>query len=268
VVAVNDVRLSSGEASLTVSPGNGGRMTSLRVGDLELLGRGGDGVFEWGCFAMAPYAGRVRRGRLDWRGRHHQLPIALPPHAIHGVTVDRPWTVEADGPTSASLSCGFDARWPWPGRAVAHFRITGDSLDTTLEVHAEREPMPAWIGWHPWFRRRLGRGAPGRLEATAGGVLQRDDDGIPSGEVSAAGPGPWDDCFTDVSWPAAVVWDGVVRLEVDSDARYAVLYDERPDAVCLEPQTGPPDAVALEQHAVVEPGRPLRLTMSWRWSPA
>jgi aldose 1-epimerase len=265
---VHDLRLAAGEATLTLSPGNGGRIAGLRVAGMELLGTGSPGVFGWGSFAMVPFAGRVRGGRLHWRGRRHQLPILMPPHAIHGVTLDRPWRVEAASAKSARLACGLDARWPWPGRAVAEFELGDHGMDARLEVHATREPMPAWLGWHPWFARRLARGAPARLEVTSGGVLVRDREGLPSGAVAEPGPPPWDDCFVDVAWPAAVVWDGALRLAVGSDATYAVVFDERPDAVCIEPQTAPPDALALDRHAVVEPGSPLVMTMTWTWGPA
>ena len=91
---MSDVRLTAGDTALTVATGSGGRMAGLRVGDLELLGRGGPGVFDWGCFMMAPFAGRIRRGRLSWAGHTYQLPINFGGHAIHGVTVDRAWTVD------------------------------------------------------------------------------------------------------------------------------------------------------------------------------
>jgi aldose 1-epimerase len=50
-----------------------------------------------------------------------------------------------------------------------------------------------------------------------------------------------------------------------------VIFDERPDGLCVEPQTAPPDAVNLAQAdgsdpPTAEPGRPLTATMVWRWS--
>src|SRR5262249_14593720 len=111
---VTDIRLSNGDTTLTISRAGGGRIAGLRVGDLDVIGRGGNGLYEWGCFALAPFAGRVRRGRLTWQSVTHQLPITLGPHAIHGVTVDRPWQVLDVSATSARMSCPFDARWPWP----------------------------------------------------------------------------------------------------------------------------------------------------------
>jgi aldose 1-epimerase len=265
---VNDVRLTSGEAALTVSAGSGGRLSSLRIGDLELLGRGGSGIYHWGCFPMAPFAGRIRHGRLTWEGTTHQLPITFGAHAIHGVVVDRDWHVDDVAAASARLSCPFDSRWPWAGHAVAGMELSAERLDITLEVHADAVPMPAWTGWHPWFRRRLARGGPARVDFTVDGMLQRDADGIPTGEVVPRPEGPWDECFTGPAWPATLIWDGALRLRISSDAGYLVVFDQHDGTTCVEPQTGPPDAVALDRHTVVEPGRPLVMRMSWEWSSA
>ena len=151
---------------------------------------------------------------------------------------------------------------------VSELRLAEDRLDAVLEVHADADPMPAWTGWHPWFSRQLSRGGPAKLDFTAEGMLQRDEESMPSGEVVPRPSGPWDDCFTGAVWPATVTWDGALRLRIDSDAGYVVVYDQETADVCVEPQTGPPDAVALGRHAVVEPGQPLVARMSWAWSPA
>jgi hypothetical protein len=45
-----------------------------------------------------------------------------------------------------------------------------------------------------------------------------------------------------------------------------VLFDERPGELCLEPQTGPPDAPALGEATEVPAGGSLRLRCTWRWA--
>jgi aldose 1-epimerase len=70
-----------------------------------------------------------------------------------------------------------------------------------------------------------------------------------------------------VSYPPKLVWpDGDVTLEVSSSCDHWVVYTEPPHAVCVEPQSGPPDAFNLGRgFVVVEPGAPLVHTMTWRW---
>jgi aldose 1-epimerase len=265
---VHDLTLADGDTALTIATDAGGRLAALRVDGLDLIGRGGTSMYHWGCFVMAPFAGRIRRGRLSWQGRRYQLPITLGPHAIHGVVVDRPWTVLDADPRSARLSCEFDSRWPWRGRVEASWSLTETGLTGRLEVHATEQPMPASTGWHPWFARRLSRGEPALLDFEADSVLTKDADGMPTGDIGPVPDGPYDDCFAGVRWPASVRWEGALQLSVSSDAAHLVVFDELPGGVCLEPQTGPPDAVALDQYAVVEPGTPLTVGMQWAWSPA
>ena len=70
-----DLVLTAGDARLTVDPAVGGRMTSLVVGGHELLVTEGYGPIRWGCYPMAPFAGRIRDGRFGFRGRTVQLPL-------------------------------------------------------------------------------------------------------------------------------------------------------------------------------------------------
>jgi galactose mutarotase-like enzyme len=45
-----------------------------------------------------------------------------------------------------------------------------------------------------------------------------------------------------------------------------VIFTGRPEAVCVEPQTAPPDATALGAEQVAAPGAPVRLESVWRWT--
>jgi aldose 1-epimerase len=42
------------------------------------------------------------------------------------------------------------------------------------------------------------------------------------------------------------------------------VFDEPEHAICVEPQTGPPDAFTLDP-VVVRPGEPLVATATWSW---
>ena len=79
--------------------------------------------------------------------------------------------------------------------------------------------------------------------------------------------GPWDDCFTAVTWPVRLTWPGALELDMTSTCDHVVLYDEPRHAICVEPQTGPPDALNhLERATIVRPGHPLTAEMSLTWS--
>jgi galactose mutarotase-like enzyme len=257
-----DVR-EAGPARVEIDPERGGRIAGLAVAGLELLvaPRGAPvDPLAWGLYPMAPWAGRVRRGRFRFRGVEHTLPLRMPPHAIHGTVLDRPWRREGEGRYCIDL--GPD--WPWAGSARQEIELRPDALVLRLAVESAGEPFPASLGWHPWFRRRLARGAPAVLDFAARAMWRRDAEGIPTGERVPPPPGPWDDCFEGVRQPVGLRWPGALRLELASSAACWVVYDEPADALCVEPQTAPPDA--LEHGATrVEPGRPLEAEFTLRW---
>ncbi len=271
------IRLRAGGACATVAPRDGGRLASLVVDGRELLVTASENPYGWGAFPMAPYAGRIRHGQLRFRGRTYELPRTMPPHAIHGTLADVAWDVAAapaDDRVALSddrvaLSVALRAPWPFRGRVVERFRLEPTALRVDLEVDAE-EPMPAWVGWHPWFRRHV-EGATGELElfVRPGRMYLRDGEGIPTGAAVRPSPRPWDDVFEDLPAAPRLRWPGFLQLDVESACRYWVIYDEQPHAICVEPQTGPPDAANWlpEDAVLVEPGRPLRAMMTLRWRP-
>jgi aldose 1-epimerase len=260
--AVGGLRFEAGDARLEVSPAHGGRIVSLQVGGQELLVTEGMGPVAWGSFPMVPFAGRVRHGAFSFGGRSWQLPVNWPPHAIHGFGFDRPWTVVDE----RTLSIGLADEWPFRGSVVQRFDLAAGALLVTMELTAD-EPMPASMGWHPWFRRRLEPGGPElELRFAAEAMFVRDDDGIPTGELMTPTAGPWDDCFTGVWADPVLIWPGVLALEIGSSCAFWVVYDEQSHAMCVEPQTAPPDALN-QGPTIVEPGRPLTATMEWRWRP-
>jgi aldose 1-epimerase len=272
--AVNrQIRLDAGDAAAVIEPAAGGRVTSLVVDGHELLVQQGADVFHWGSFPMAPWVGRLRNGRLEFDGRVEHLPVNAPPHALHGLVTDRPWTITATGERSVELAVELgdpsDAAdpWPWPCRVTQSVVLAEDRMEFRLAVHAQ-EPMPADIGWHPWFVRELSTPqgmVEAELEVRGGRVYLNDADGLPSGQMGPPPPRPWDYCFLGLSEPPTVRWAGLLELTVDSDCDHWVFYDMEPAGLCAEPWTGPPNSLNGSTPNVVTPSQPLEATMSWAW---
>ena len=270
-VVADQLHLDAPGAHAVVDLVRGGRLASLVIDGRELLVTEGVDRMSWGAFPMAPFAGRVRDGRFAFRGEHYQLPIELPPHAIHGTVMDRSWQ-QLD---ARSIGTELGPDWPFAGRAIQRFDLGEGRLNCRLELHAD-EPMPASMGWHPWFRRRLAASAAGdaadpgsltapvELDLDAGSMYVRDAAGITTLDRVAPLPEPWDDCFTDLRRPPVLRWPGFLELTIESDCRDWVVYTAPTEALCVEPQTAPPDALNLAP-ALVEPGRPLLATMTWTW---
>ncbi len=257
--------LTAGPARAVVDDEAGGRITSLQVTGLELLAVSGSSVVEHGSFVMAPWAGRIRDGLLRIGDRTYLLPTdRTHPHAGHGLVMDRPWRILRVAADRVSLRCDLDARWPCPGYVTHDIAVRPDGLRQRVEVHADRDPFPVTIGWHPWFVRRISDGPPAQLVFAADGMLQRDPSGIPDGTVVPVPPGPWDDCFTGVRWPVSITWPGDLTLDITSDSGFLVVYDERPDAFCVEPQSGPPDGPNTSP-VWAKPDEPVVAETVWTW---
>lgn len=252
------VSRTNGRLQWAVDPSYGGRLVSLVVDGHELVSQPGEvslphesSTFASGAFPMVPWAGRIARGDLEVAGRSYELDLGGQPHALHGTTYDRPWLVTSLTDESVSLGIDLGPGWPFSGEAGMEWRSVPDGLALRLSVRAA-EAMPVWIGIHPWFRRVLDDGRELSYSFDAELMYLRGPDGIPTGELVPVPQGPWDDCFAGVS-EARLGW-GDLGLVVTASSDIWVVFDERPEAVCVEPQTAPPDAVRLGAAHWLSPG--------------
>ncbi|MBM9462631.1 hypothetical protein JL108_04155 [Aeromicrobium sp. YIM 150415] len=233
------LRLVDDGVEVTIDPSAGGRITSLRFGDHEVVGGSGDPDEDpstaGGIFAMVPWAGR-------WRG-----------HRAHGLGRDRAWRVDGSDLVLDILD------GPLPGSARLRYRVGPQALHIGLEWQSASTGAPAVLGLHPWLRREVS-GSAAAVELSAEFMLERGDDHLPTGRRVPVPPGPWDDCFRLRSAPV-VRWPGVLALKLDADTPWWVVYTERDSAICLEPQTAPPGALDRADAGVDLHRRSIRLSL-------
>lgn len=262
--------LTAGVTTARLDRARGGRLASLVVHGKELLVQPERGTrpdpLLWGCYPMVPFAGRIRGGRFRWGGTLHELPPNHAGHAMHGTLFDDRWLIERADAGYARLRARLEPRWPFEGWAIHEVSVGEARLDLRLEVHTSGTPFPATIGWHPWFRRRLAVGGSVEVSFDAKRWYPRGSDGLPLGAVEPPPSiGPWDDCFTAVTWPVTLTWPGALEVSMTSTCDHLVVYDQPRHAVCIEPQTGPPDAVNLERARIVRRHDPLVAETSITW---
>ena len=264
--------------SVDVDLGEGGRLAQITVDDQPLLIDDADSrgkPSHWGAFPQAPWTNRIRNGRFRLFGVDHQLdtnhvdqPATGGPeqhHAIHGTVYARPWTMHSCSATTVTATCPIDTRlgWPYPGTATHRVTLAADAVHCELSVAFDGAPdppaMPAEIGWHPWFVK------PERLDFDPVAMYAKDDTDMFVGELIEPTAGPWDDCFVCVE-PITLHYDrpSVSAVTITSDCDHWIVYDKPEQATCVEPQSGPPDAVTIRPR-LITPDQPLRRTLRISW---
>ncbi len=270
--------LRNGDIALEIFPEDGARIASLSAFDYELLRQWNPArrAFQYGCFPMVPWVGRLNDGKLGFNGASHQLPVNKPPHALHGMACFAPWRlVEADG-QRALMELALDAPWPWRGTARQLIEVAENAVTISLTVSTDDAPFPAAAGWHPWFSKWTGSradvaavpngNAAEMLDVRFNAHWQEEigANEVPTGKRQPPRPGPWDDCFGfDGAMEATLVWPGKVQLDMSSPASSMVVFDKQADATCVEPLTGPPNGVNTCPHIVTSDNP---LTISTRWA--
>jgi galactose mutarotase-like enzyme len=287
--------LQNGHGRVMISPAAGASLRSMLVqtprGPFELL-VGGEGPHEpdrlpsgTGSFLMAPWPNRVRNGRITADGKAYSVPVNSGVHAIHGTIRRRTFEVASIEKSRCRLVSALGPEWPFPGKVVYEVSLDGPSLLQRMEVHADEQKFPVGVGWHPWFKRRIG-GGDAVVSAPVEAVWVLDQDMTPSGHtVSPSGPtalnsgitpsaGSLDHCFritpgrpTTLRWPS-------LELRLDSSPEVTHLQVYTPDgALCVEPQTCCIDAFRLASAGILQtgaaqasPGSPFIAWTRWSWS--
>ena len=253
---MRELRIGNGPMEAVLLPEAGARLHRLRAFGQDLLRTPADAddhlrePFLWGGYVMAPWCNRIAPGATDVHGRTvHLEPNFADGSAIHGQVYAMPWS-EA-GPATLAVRAGADG-WPWAYEVTlaAEVHDTRLSLRWRLTNLAD-EPMPAGIGFHPWWRRPVQVRVPGGLayasnvrpaaepEQVSGAFdlrsLREPADGLDGTWTHASGSP------VELAWPELGLR---ASISASGSARYVAVATPRDfDAIALEPQTHAPDGL-------------------------
>lgn len=255
-------------AIAVVDSQDGGRLTSLIIDGLEVLRdetfNTDHSIFGYGSFPMAPYAGRIRNGKFEFAGTEYQLSnLADYPHAMHGTVIYQEWETAFASATKFKINTKVEEGWPFTAAVSQTFELGSNYLQISMELIADQQ-MPAWIGFHPWFRKEI---AGNKLELTANftQMYVRDDDKVATKTISSPKPLPWDDCFVGETPDIKLTWGNLLTLDLTSNFPYWVIYSAPEDALCVEPQSAPPNALELEKAQILAAGESLVLNFKLQY---
>ena len=267
------VALEAPGLSVVIDLARGGRAVSWVVDGLEILGTRSSEPVAYGMYPMAPWAGRVRGNVLAFGGADHPLAPTHEEWALHGTVLSAQCRLvsreTSDEGESATIVCDLGPDWPWIGRLVARWEVRSSVVTTSLTIETDGAEFPAVIGWHPWFKRRIGPGEPAHWSLPDPLIAERLEAFRLSGALVAVDLGSrgFDDTFFVESRAAAIEWPGRLRIDITSSHPWFVVFDELADFICIEPQSGPPNGIndsPLAPVTVVGPGQSLTLVNEWR----
>jgi len=138
---------------------------------------------------------------------------------------------------------------PWAGRIKE-------------KISCDEGEFPAELGWHPWFQRQLNRGQRAKFAIEATSQYVKDENLFTLNETKPISIPPFDDAFHVPTGKGFIEWPHALRINFTSDVDTFVVYDELDDLFCIEPQTGPPDAINHPRH-LVNPQNPLEASVKW-----
>lgn len=257
--------IRSGAATAVVEPSLGGSLLAFSIDDIDITRRGLGAVHpsEASMFPMVPWVNRIDRGKFATADHVHSIRSNTDePHPLHGHGWQAEWTIGDSAENWVTLR--FDHAgdsWPWPYTAFLRYLVERDRLVVDLEVkNRSDEPMPASLGFHPYFER------PARISATVDGRWMVDETSIPT-EWEETEPFRRTDVDGHESDHTYTGWDGrafieldAARIELVSDVKRLHLYAPRwVHTFALEPVSASPDAFNHpgQGSVTLEPGEAL-----------
>ena len=241
-----------------LAPALGGSIAGLWLDDVPVLrstpGPALQQVSAAGSYPLVPFSNRIGHAAFSWAGCSHALLPNNPaePHAIHGVGWQRTWTVLKVDERQANLAYihRADAAWPFAFAAEQVFELSDQGLALHMTLTNQSEvPMPAGLGWHPYFVKRPGS----YLRFAAAGRWEMGADKLPTHRLPT--PGLDTDCTAlDVDhcfdgWAGDVqLQDELLRIRIRSNLQRLVVFtNPTRDFVAIEPVSHVNNALQLMQ---------------------
>lgn len=254
------IELAAGPYRLALEPERGGSIARFEHEGAALLRPTcGPSMLDTACFPLVPFSNRIANGRFQHDGREIRLAPNFPgsdhPHPLHGFGWLAPWEIVDATEHHARLRHVHDAgEWPWRYEAEQHFTLSDGGLDCRLSlVNQSNSPMPAGLGFHPYFPRDDRT----RYVGLHRGEWQNDVDGIPLELREAPHPIDWwrgpvaaravDTVYTERSGPLTIAWPDrglALRLDPTGNLPFTVVYSPTDsDFFCVEPVSHMTDAI-------------------------
>jgi aldose 1-epimerase len=267
---------------LELAPDRGGSVLRLDWrGEPLMRPNCGSTIFDVASFPLVPFSNRIARGRFNTGARKGRIAPNFPgsdhPHPLHGFGWLNTWDVVEQSADGAVLEHGYPGgEWPWPYRARQSFQLGAEGFTTALSVtNLGDAPMPAGLGFHPYFPRDAQTLYRGRHR----GEWYNTPDCLPSSLDEHEEAIDWwqgrpvdaravDTAYTgregalEIDWPSRGL--GVTIVPSDGLNTTVVFSPTGADFFCVEPVSHATDAInrAPETLTWLEPGETAEVGMT------
>jgi aldose 1-epimerase len=256
------IEIASGKHKLVIDSIAGGRAIQWIIDDLQILGPKGDHPLIGGWYLMAPWAGRIRDNQVVFKGDKFPQDISFKNWAFHGTVFLSEGKIRNQSDTSVEIVHKTNDKWPVKMEIVQKWSITSNFVKCQVTVSSTIGEFPAEIGWRPTFKRQLEKGKPAKFGIEAISQYVKDESFFTLNKTKPIGIPPFDDAFDVPTGKGFIEWSDALRIDFSSDVDTFVIFDDQEDVFCIEPQTGPPDAINQARH-IISPGKPLEASVKW-----
>ncbi|BFH74073.1 aldose 1-epimerase [Sulfurisphaera javensis] len=205
----------------------------LLRGNLYRLTRGGMAI-------LIPFANRVKGGEYEFEGVKYTLPKNKEGNAIHGLVLDKIFTIKEIGEDFVTLSYDLSHNgYPTKLHIEIKYEVNESSLMTTFLVkNIGDRKAPLTVGAHPYF-----------IVSNDWDIYPKEvkqcimKNNIPTGEIinSTLSHKDYDDCFL-VEEDVKLVSSHSSILIKRENLPFIQIYSGVKGALAIEPMSGAPDA--------------------------
>ncbi|WP_054837298.1 aldose 1-epimerase [Metallosphaera hakonensis] len=145
------IKISSRDMEAIIEP-KGAYLYSLKKEGKNIILEGKERQTRGGMAILVPFANRIKGGNYRWNGKEYSLPLNKEGNAIHGLVMDKVFSIENKRDDAVSLATDIEDKG-YPVRLHVNVKYNiASGLTCEIEVKNEGdETAPLTVGTHPYF---------------------------------------------------------------------------------------------------------------------
>ncbi|MEL9970031.1 MAG: aldose 1-epimerase [Metallosphaera sp.] len=232
------VEIKSGEEEASIVS-EGAYLNSYKFKGKDVVLQGKERKTRGGMALLIPFANRVNKGEYVWNGKLYRLPLNREGNSIHGLILDRDFSVESSHDRGVALYTELNhVGYPTTLGIRIEYEVGGGLTCKIVIKNVGEQDAPLVIGAHPYFIvTEDWKIIPNKAKK----CLTRGK--IPTGEMvnTEIINTDYDDCFF---LPGEILLSSQYsKIAISKPGMdFVQIYTGVPGALAIEPMSGAPDA--------------------------